>query len=142
MGALAVFLGGSAFLFAEEPKPAPAASEAAPAAATDPAVTAAKEAGEDTKAQAKKVRLTRPWKDLASLSQEQQTQIAAIHRKAVQEIKQIERREREEIMALLSAEQKTELQTLMDKAAAERKAKKPTKAENAEIPEESAATER
>ncbi len=129
---MVVLLGGAALLFAEEPKADPASDAAAPAAANDPAVTAAKEAGQDTKAQVKKARLTKPWKDLASLSQEQQTQIAAIHRKAVQEIKQIERREREEIMALLSAEQKSELQALTDKAATERKAKKPAKAVKAE----------
>lgn len=149
LAALAFVLCGSVLLFAEEPKAetdapaeaaaakalgdsAAAAEEAAPAAAADPAVSAAQAAESDTKKQANKARLTKPWKDLSSLSEDQKTQIAAIHRKAVQEIKQIQQRERDAIMALLNDEQKTEIQTLTDKAAAERKTRQPAKAKNAD----------
>ena len=146
MAALAFVLGGSVLLFAEEPnaenaapaaaaagddaKPAAASEEAA--AAADPAVSAAQSADNDTRKQANKARLTKPWKDLSSLSDDQKTQIAAIHRKAVAEIKQIQQRERDAIMALLNDEQKAELQTLTDKAAAERKTKQPAKAKPAD----------
>lgn len=138
-------MGGSVLLFAEEPKaetdapPAAAADEeaAAPAAASDPAVSAADAAQKDTKKQASKARLTKPWKDLSSLSDDQKTQIAAIHRKAVQEIKQIQQREREAITALLNDDQKAELQALTDKAATQRKARQPAKPKAAD---EAAAT--
>ena len=144
--AVALALGGSVLLFADEPRPDAAAQDeaAAPAAAAeaaaapdagaeaapagDPAVAAAKAAGEDTQKKAAKVRLTKPWRDMASLNDEQRAQIAAIHRKAVQEIKAIERREREEIMALLNDEQKSELQALVEKNTLQRKAKKPAAA--------------
>ena len=133
VAAMAFVLGGSVFLFAEEPKAdsadgaKPAAS---PAAAGEPAA-GAESTGEPATADAgakkgmRKGRLTKPWKDLSSLTDDQKAQIIAIHRKAVQEIKQIEQREREEIMALLDDAQKTELQALTDKAAANRKARKP-----------------
>ena len=136
MAAMAFVLGGSVLLFAEEPAgdsaapaaaaAADAAADAAPAGDEAAAPAAAADDGAGKKAgKNRQVRLTKPWKELTSLSPEQQAQIAAIHRKAVQEIKQIQQREREQIMALLDEGQKTELQTLMDKAAAERKAKKP-----------------
>ena len=147
LAAVAFVLGGSVLLFAEEPKsetaapaaaaaaeaaPAAASEVAAPAAASDSAVSAAQAAESDTKKEVNKARLTKPWKDLSSLSEDQKTQIAAIHRKAVQEIKQIQQRERDAIMALLNDEQKTELQALTDKAAAERKTKQPAKAKKAD----------
>lgn len=121
--ALAVVLAGAAFVIAaDDAKP-----EAAPQA---DAVTAADEASErpDKRAdkKAKPVRLTKPWKMLTSLSEEQRTQIAQIHRKAIDEIKVIEAREREEIMAVLSDEQKSELTALMEQEAAARKAKRPS----------------
>jgi Spy/CpxP family protein refolding chaperone len=119
--AVALALGGSVILFADEPKQD---------ASAEP-VAAAQAAENDTEKQAAKARLTKPWKELSSLNDEQRTQIAAIHRKAVQEIKAIERREREEIMALLNDEQKSELQALVDKEAAQRKARKPAQAKSA-----------
>jgi hypothetical protein len=154
VAALALVLGGSVVLSAEEPKAAPAdaapaaanesateaapegatdaapkAADAAPKAADEPAAGAAAageaRAGATQQPAARKVRLTQPWKNMTSLTDEQKAQIAAVHRKAVQEIKQIEQRERAEIMALLSDSQKAELQAITDKAAAERKARKP-----------------
>lgn len=111
-------LGGSVLLFAEEPKPGSADAPAGEAAAP------AEQASGDAPTKGKKLRLTKPWKEMSSLTDEQKTQIAAIHRKAVEEIKEIQQRERDEIMALLKEEQKTELQAITDKAAVERKTKK------------------
>ena len=59
-------------------------------------------------------RLTQPWSQISSLSDDQKTKIREIHGKAVAEIKAIQEREREEIMALLSDEQKAEAQKLLD----------------------------
>ena len=54
------------------------------------------------KGQARAARLTKPWKDMSSLSEEQKKQIADIHRKAVQDKNVIEEREKADIMALLN----------------------------------------
>lgn len=129
--ALAVILFGSVAVLAEDAnKPADDAPATAQPAAAD--VKAADEATtkEDKKAAkraARKARLTKPWKDIASLTDEQKEQITAVHRKALDEIKAIEAREREEIMALLNDQQKTELAALEEKQAADRKAKRPAK---------------
>ena len=59
-------------------------------------------------------RLTMPWNKISSLSDEQKTKIREIHGKAVAEIRAIEERERDEVMALLNDEQKAEAQKLLD----------------------------
>ena len=59
-------------------------------------------------------RLTQPWSKLSSLSDEQKSQIRAIHAKAVADKKAIDEKEREDIMALLTDEQKSEAQKLLD----------------------------
>lgn len=82
----------------------------------------------DAKGQPKAVRLTKPWKDLSSLSEDQKKQIADIHKKANQDKQVIEERERADIMALLNDQQKGELKTMLDKEAADRKAKAGNKA--------------
>ena len=81
----------------------------------------AKEAKAEAREAKKEVRLTQPWRRLSNLSEDQRVKIAEIHKKAIADIKEIEAREREEIMALLSEEQKTELKTLLDTESAERK---------------------
>ena len=58
-------------------------------------------------------RLTQPWNKIPSLSDEQKTRIREIHGKAVAEIRAIQEREREEIMALLTDEQKAEAERLI-----------------------------
>jgi len=68
-------------------------------------------------------RLTKPWRDMSSLTEEQKKQIADIHRKAVQDKNVIEERENADIMALLNDQQKGELKTMKEKEAAEKKAK-------------------
>jgi Spy/CpxP family protein refolding chaperone len=57
----------------------------------------------------KQGRLTLPWNQLSSLSDEQKTQIRQIHRKALAEKKKIDQQERADIMALLNDDQKAEV---------------------------------
>jgi len=76
-----------------------------------------------SQSEARAVRLTKPWKDLTSLSDDQKRQINQIHRKASADVKAIEQREHEDIMALLSEPQKTELKAMEEKDKAEKKAK-------------------
>lgn len=68
-------------------------------------------------------RLTKPWSEISSLSDDQKQKIREIHGKAAAEIRTIEQREREEIMALLNDQQKAELKADQEKDAADRKAR-------------------
>lgn len=77
-------------------------------------------------------RLVKPWSEMTSLSDEQKGQIIEIHQQALEDRKAIDRREREQIVALLTEEQQTELRDLEDKKAAERKAKEAEKKARAE----------
>jgi hypothetical protein len=86
-------------------------------------VAAQSAAKKQAKAEARPVRLTKPWSNLASLTDEQRRQINQIHRKALEDIKAIDQRERADVMALLSDQQKAELKALEEKQAAERKIK-------------------
>ena len=54
-------------------------------------------------------RLTQPWSKMTTLTNEQINQIADIHRKTLAEVKAIEAKERTDIVALLTDEQKIEL---------------------------------
>ena len=74
-----------------------------------------------TKPARKGPRLVQPWSKMESLTDEQKVKIAEIHKKAVADKKQIEEREREDIMALLNDEQKSEVTAMMEKSTAERK---------------------
>ena len=74
-------------------------------------------------ADARPVKLTKPWKDMSSLTEDQKQKINAIHRKAVEEVKAIEQREKSDIMALLSDQQKAELTSMQEKESAEKKTK-------------------
>lgn len=80
----------------------------------------------------KAVRLTKPWSGLSSLSDDQKTQIAAIHAKTLEQIKAIQAEEKEQILALLTPEQKAELTAIEEKAKSEQKAKKAPKDGGAE----------
>jgi Spy/CpxP family protein refolding chaperone len=53
--------------------------------------------------------LTKPWNELKDLTDDEKTKIIEIHRKAVEQVHEIEAKERTDIMALLSDQQKTEL---------------------------------
>ena len=112
VAAFAVALSTSALLAADEAKPA-----AAPAAAEEKAAPA-------TPKKARAVRLTKPWSEMTSLTDEQKTQIAEIHRKAVEEKKQVEQREEAAILAVLNDAQRTEVEALKSKSTTDRKMKK------------------
>lgn len=66
-------------------------------------------------------RLTQPWSKMTTLSDEQKSQIKAIHSKANQAIKAIHEQEMSDIMALLSDDQKAEAQKVIDQHTASRK---------------------
>ena len=100
-----------------------AQDEATPAADKQDKKEAKAEAKAEEKQAKKEIRLTQPWRRITGLSEEQKSQIAEIHKKATDEIKAVQEREKNEIMALLTEEQKTELKTLLDTEAAERKMK-------------------
>ena len=61
---------------------------------------------------AKAVRLVKPWSDMSSLSDDQKTKIADIHKKSLEEKKAIEQKEHDAIMALLNDDQKAEAEKL------------------------------
>ena len=145
VSALAVALFGSGYVASaadDAPKPASSASSSASAstdktsadktsadkisadkASAPQAASAKSEARSATRSETRGGRLTRPWRDIGSLSEDQKQQIAAIHRKAVQETNAIEEREKSEIMALLNEQQKSELKSIQEKDAADRKAR-------------------
>lgn len=68
-------------------------------------------------------RLVKPWSELTTLSEDQKTRIIEIHQQALEDRKAIDRREREQIVSMLSEAQQVELRDLEEKKAAERKAK-------------------
>ena len=72
----------------------------------------------------KQVRLTKPWNTITSLTEEQKTQIADLHKKSLEEQKQAQQREKDAIMAVLNDQQKAEIKALEEKEAADRKMKK------------------
>ncbi|HEX8322535.1 MAG TPA: hypothetical protein VF595_01360 [Tepidisphaeraceae bacterium] len=66
-------------------------------------------------------RLTGVWGKMGSLTPEQKTQIAAIHKKALADKKAIDAQEQTDIMALMTPEQKAEVEKITEDAAAARK---------------------
>lgn len=69
-------------------------------------------------------KLTKPWSELSSLTDEQKDKIRSIHGKAVEEIKAIRAKEEADIIALLTEEQKSELKAMEDRMKAEMKARR------------------
>ncbi len=69
-------------------------------------------------------KLVQPWSLMSSLSDDQKTQIIDLHQKANDEVNAIRDKEKNDIMALLSDEQKKELEEALAKKAAEDKARK------------------
>ena len=82
------------------------------------------------KKSAKAPRLTKPWSDMSTLSDDQKTKIADIHKKSLDEKKAIEQKEHDAIMALLNDDQKAEAEKLT--AAAKKTMKKDAGAAAAE----------
>lgn len=105
--ALAALLGTSVVVLAED-TPAKGESEAPKA--------------EKQEAKVKEVRFL-PYRELASLTDEQKAQINEIHARYVAERKKLEEQEHAELKALLTPEQVAELQQVEEKRAAERKAR-------------------
>ena len=60
------------------------------------------------KKSAKSPRLTKPWSDMSSLSDDQKMKIADLHKKSLEEKKAIDQKEHDAIMALLNDDQKAE----------------------------------
>src|SRR3954463_13283686 len=71
-----------------------------------------------TKPSAAGGRLFAPYSKMTSLTDEQRTKIRDIHRKALADIREIERKQSEEIAALLNDDQKKEMHELEAKEAA------------------------
>jgi hypothetical protein len=120
VSALAVVLFGSVCVAADEAAKGSSDDSAKVAASSSEKSAKPQAAG---KGQARSSRLTKPWRDMSSLTDEQKKQIADIHRKAVQDKNVIEEREKADIMALLNDQQKGELKSMQEKDAAEKKAK-------------------
>jgi hypothetical protein len=128
VSALAAILLGSVCVAADDATKAPSGDNSKAVQAADGAPKSEKSeksakpqaAG---RGQARAARLTKPWRDMSSLSEEQKKQIADIHRKAVQDKNVIEEREKADIMALLNDQQKGELKSMQEKEAAEKKTK-------------------
>ena len=69
--------------------------------------------GEDNAASAPRrqarVRLTKPWNELKDLTADEKTRILEIHQKAIDQIHEIEAKEHQDILAMLTDEQKKEV---------------------------------
>ncbi|QOV87933.1 hypothetical protein [Humisphaera borealis] len=76
-------------------------------------------------AEAKSVKLVKPWADLKTLSDDQKSKIDAIHKKALAEINAIEKKEKEDITALLTDANKAEMKDLAEAKKKEAAGKKP-----------------
>jgi len=103
-----------------------AADEAKPATGAPTAPKAAKAEGGEKK-EKKPAKLTKPWSELTSLSEDQSSKIREIHAKSLAERKAIEDKEEADIMALLTDAQKTELKSIAESDAAAKKAAAPKK---------------
>ena len=79
----------AAFVFADEPTTKPAKESHGP-------------------------RLIKPYAEMKTLTADEKEKIADIHKKAREAISSIEEKEQDDIKALLTAEQKAELETLQD----------------------------
>ncbi|HEX8916698.1 MAG TPA: hypothetical protein VF796_30390 [Humisphaera sp.] len=125
--AAALFVGAAMLVsrvsFAADAKPAAEKTKPAEAKPAEAKPGEAKPA-EAKPAATSDVKLTKPWSDLTSLTAEQKEKISAVHKKALAETNAIEKKEKEDIMALLTDAQKTELKELADKKKKETATKK------------------
>ena len=106
----------------KKPADAKPTVEAKPAAEAKPAGDA--KPADAKPAAASTVKLTKPWSDLGSLSEDQKVKIEAIHKKALAESSAIDKKEKEDISAVLTDAQKAELKELTSKKRKETAAKK------------------
>lgn len=77
----------------------------------------------------KTYRLISPYNKLESLTAEQEEQLKAVHGRYLEQIKSLQQQEKEEMMAILTDDQKSELQRIDEQAKAARKAKAAEKRE-------------
>jgi Spy/CpxP family protein refolding chaperone len=73
------------------------------------------------------IRLVQPWSKLSDLTDQQTTKLDEIHRKARDQIKAIEQREQQEMMAVLTPRQQAELREMQDQELADKKLKAASK---------------
>jgi Spy/CpxP family protein refolding chaperone len=66
-------------------------------------------------------RLTKPWSEISSLTDDQKTKIEEIHGQALEQEKEIRAKEQSQIEALLTDAQKAELKSAAEKTMADRK---------------------
>src|SRR4051812_36346510 len=96
----------TAGLFGAAPLRVRAADEKSEKPAASPTEKPAKKGG------AKGTKLVKPWADMSSLTDDQKSKIADIHKKSLEEKKAIDQKEHEAVMALLNDEQKAEAEKL------------------------------
>jgi hypothetical protein len=101
--------------FAAEKEAKPAAGKPAAAEVKGDAKGGEAKPG-DKPGAASTVKLVKPWSDLTTLTEEQKQKIDAIHKKALAETSVINKKEKDDITALLTDAQKAELKELSSKA--------------------------
>jgi hypothetical protein len=69
----------------------------------------------DSAERPRRARLVKPWADLASLREEQRSKIVEIHAAASEAKRRIDEQERADILALLTDEQKSELDAMVQR---------------------------
>ncbi len=74
------------------------------------------------KEKAKPIHLVKPWSGLTTLTDDQKTKINGLHVAALEEISKIDAKEKDDIMAVLTDEQKKELDTIAENEKAAKKA--------------------
>ena len=60
-------------------------------------------------------RLTKPWNELKDLTDDEKTKIVEVHQKALDEMHEIEAKEKKDIMALLTESQQKEVEAIEEK---------------------------
>lgn len=75
-------------------------------------------------------KLTKPWSELSDLTDDQKAKITAVHAKALEDMKAIRDKEKEDIDAVLTDDQKKELSTLESKESEGRRAARAAKTES------------
>ncbi len=78
----------------------------------------------EKKEKAKAISLTLPWKLLTTLTLEQKEKISKIHADVLEETKKLKEKEETECMAVLTPEQKDELEKALEKQKTDMKEKK------------------
>jgi Spy/CpxP family protein refolding chaperone len=87
------------------------------------AVRAEDKPADESKKDVAKAKVVQPWSKLSGLTDDQKAKIKEIHAKANDEIKAIKEKEKADIMALLTDEQKEELKKAMEAEATAKKTK-------------------